>query len=123
MLHPLIKRLDHPVLEVAAAWIGGNHRPSLGIRKLIISAPHNIHSGPRLDQSDLRMHVLRYAWRRMEGDCGPNGLNLFFADPIAAQKVARRIGAINFEAKLATSISVRQTDVVEHRSDVKQFRI
>ena len=52
------------------------------------------------------MHVFRNAWGRVKSDGGPNVLDISLRDAVASQKVARGIGTIYLEAKLAPSVAL-----------------
>src|SRR5262245_66247044 len=81
MLQPFIECFDDLMREVAATWIGGNHSLTLFIRELVIVAARHIHSGSSLHQGDLRAHMFRDAWGRVEGDGKPNFLDLCLGHP------------------------------------------
>ena len=69
------------------------------------------------------MHVLRDARRRVQGDRGPDRVDILLMDPMAAQEVAGGIRAVNLEALLRGAVLMRQAHVVEHRACIKQFGI
>src|SRR5262245_11483069 len=123
MLQPFIECFDDLMREVAATWIGGNHSLTLFIREVIIVAARHIHSGSSLHQGDLRMHMFRDAWGRVEGDGKPDFLDVSFRHPMASKKIACGVRAVHLEAQLTFVVAVRDADSVEHGSGVKQLRI
>ena len=69
------------------------------------------------------MHVLRYARRRVQGDRGPDGVDIVLRDAVAAQEVTGGICAVNLEALVRAAVLMGQPHVVEHRASIKQLRI
>src|SRR5262245_33214559 len=123
MLQPLIECFEDLMREVMATWIGGNHSLTLFIGELVIVAARHIHSGPSLHQGDLRAHMFWDAWGRVEGDGKPDFLDISFGHPMTSKKIARGVRAVHLEAQLTLAVAVRDADIVEHGSGVKQLWI
>ncbi len=59
----------------------------------------------------------------MQCDRRPHLLDVVFVHAVFLEKVARRICAIDFEAFRFTAVCLDETDVMEHRTDIKQLGI
>jgi hypothetical protein len=59
----------------------------------------------------------------VQSDGVPNDVDRGFIDAMLAQELARGVGAIDFKALGRAAIFIGQTHVMEHGSDVEQFRV
>jgi hypothetical protein len=112
MLHPVIERLDDIILEVGATWVRREYRFALSVSEPIIGDAEHVHLDAGGDERHVRLLVLRNARSSVQCDCVPDDLDCGFRDTIAAEKVSRRVGAVNLESKLRMAISLGQTDVM-----------
>ena len=67
--------------------------------------------------------MLRDARRRVQGDRGPDRVDIVLRDAVASQEVAGDVRAVNLEAMVRAAVLMRQAHVVEHRACIKQFGI
>ncbi len=94
-----------PCLKSASPGKGGDDRLALRVGELVIAAAGDVHAGARLHQRDLRAHEFRDAGRGVQGDRVPDRLDIAFGDAVAAQEIARGVGAVHFEAQPAVLIA------------------
>jgi len=123
MFHSPIEGFNNAVCESLLARIRCDDSLAFSGRKLLEATSHYVHSGPRLNQCDLRAHEFRNAGSGVKRDSVPDDLDLPRRDPTTSEKVGCGIGAIDLKAELAVAILLCQSDVVEHASRVKQFRV
>ena len=100
-----------------------DYRISLGLAVLGISQAEHIHLDARRDQGDDGVHMLRNSGRGVQGNRGPNGVDLGLGNAVATQEVARDIRAIDLESLVRAAVSRHQSHVVEHGAGIEQFRI
>ena len=100
-----------------------HHRLALRIAVFGIIQPKYVHFDARRQERDDRMHVLRDAGRRVQGDRGPDRFDLLLRDAVASQEVTGGIRAVNFEALIRAAVLIGQAHIMEHRACIKQFGI
>src|SRR5712671_135812 len=69
------------------------------------------------------MHVHGDAGRRVQRDRRPDRVDIRFRDAVAAQELARRVRAVDFEALPGAAVPRDKSQVMEHRSRIQKLRI
>jgi hypothetical protein len=69
------------------------------------------------------VHVLRDAWRSVQGDRGPDRFDIVSRDAVAAQEVTGGIRPVNFKALIRAAVLSGQAHIMEHRARIKQLVI
>src|SRR6202049_2871659 len=123
LLVAVVEGLDDVFFETRATRMDVHHRLALRVAVFRISNPEHIHFDARCHQSYDRVHVLRDARCRVQGDCGPDRFNVLLMDSVASQEVTGGICAVNLEAFLRAAVLMGQAHVVDNRACIKQLWI
>src|SRR5260370_2723927 len=123
VLVAIVEGLDDVFLETRSTRMYMHHRLALRVAVLGISYAKHIHFDAGRHQGYDRVHVLRDAGRRVQGDRRPDRFDILLTDSVASQEVTGGICAVNLEAFLPGAVLMRQAHVVEHRACIKQFGI
>ena len=69
--------------------------------------PEHVHLDAGRHQRDDRVHVLRDARRRVQGDRGPDRVDVLLRDAVASQEVTGGIRAVDLEALMRAAVLMR----------------
>ena len=97
---------------------------AMRLRREIIAADAQdvgLHTGG--DQSDFRLEEFGHARGGVQCDAQPDLASVGVIDAALQQEVARRVGAVDFEAQGRVRIPLGEAEVVEHRPDVEQLEV
>jgi hypothetical protein len=119
----VIEGLDDVFLEMCRTRMCVHDRLTLGVTVLGISEAKHVHFDAGRHQSYHGMHVLRDAQCRVQGDRGPDRVDILLRDAAASQEVPGDIRAIDFEAMIRAAMLMGQAHVEEHRACTEQFGI
>src|SRR5438270_261905 len=123
VLVAVVEGLDDVFLEMGRTRMCMHHSLALRVAVLPVFYAEHIHFDAGGDQSYDRVHVLRDARRRVQGDRRPDHVYILLFDAVASQKVASSIRAVDLEPFLGAAVLVCQTHVMKHRAGVEQFCI
>jgi hypothetical protein len=65
------------------------------------------------------MHVLWNTGRRVQGNRGPDDVDILLSDPMATKEIASSVRTIDFEPLTGAAVSMGQAHVVKHRAGIK----
>jgi hypothetical protein len=104
--------LDDVFLETLGARMGVHHGLALGFAVFGIGQAEHVHfHASRYERHD-GVHVLRNAGGGVERDRGPDGFDVCLGNPVAAEKVAGRIGAVDLEALGGAAVLVPTANII-----------
>ena len=90
--------------------------------RVIADSQHIVlHSGG--DQRDLWFHELRDSGCGVQSNGGPHASDTVLRYAVALQKPTRFVGAVHLEPPPVRAEFLVETEIVEHRPNVEQFRI
>ncbi len=65
------------------------------------------------------MHVLGNTGRRVQGNRGPDDVDIRLSDPMATKEIASSVRTIDFEPLMGAAVLMGQAHVVKHRTRIK----
>src|ERR1700722_3364946 len=119
----VIKSLDDSFLETFRTGMQPDDRLALTVAVSGIAEAQYVHFDTRRQQCHDRMHVRRNSRRGVQGNRGPDGVDLGLGNAVSAQEVARDIRAVDLEPLVRATVSRHQPHVVEHGAGIEQLRI
>src|SRR6266851_5480576 len=123
VLDAVVARLDNVFIETLGARMGVHHGLALGFAVCGIGQAEHVHfHAGRYERHD-GVHVLRNAGGGVKRDRGPDGVDVSLGNPVAAEKVAGRIGAVDLEALGGAVVLMREPHIMEHRACVEKLRV
>src|SRR5882757_5559842 len=123
VLDAVIEGLDDVLLEMRSTGMCMDHRLALRVAVFGIGQAKYVHFDAGSHQSDDRVHVLRDARRRVQGDRGPDRIDILLSDAVASEEVTGDIRAVDLEPLGWAAVLMGQAHVVEHRARIKQLGI
>src|SRR3984885_15594349 len=118
VLDAVIEGLDDVFLEMRSTWMSVHHCLALSVGMFRIVYPQHVHFDAGRHQGYDRVHMLRNAGCRVQGDCGPDSFYVLLRDAKASSIITGGIGVVNLEALIRAAVLVGQTHVVEHRARI-----
>ena len=123
LVDAVVEGLDDVFLEVGGAWVLGDDGVADLVGVEVVSEAEDVHLDAGGDQGDDRMHVLRDTGGSVQGDAGPDVVDVLLRDTALLEELGGGVGAVHFEAVLRAGVAGHQADVVEHGTGVEQLRV
>ena len=111
------------LLKVIAAGMCVDDCFALDIGHVEVAHPQDIHFDPRRDEGNFRLLVLGNARSGMQRDGVPHYLDSSFADAMLAEELTGGVSTVYLKPFCRTAVFLRQAHVMEHGSNVEEFRI
>jgi hypothetical protein len=83
----------------------------------------NVHLDARGDQGDDGVHVLGDSRGGVEGDCGPDILDIGLGQVVLLEEGAGGVGSVDLEALVGRAVAGDEAEVVKHGSGVEQLAV
>ncbi len=122
VFHAVVERRKNLPLEIGPGVRGGDGLEVFG-RQVVTADTEHVRLDARRHQRGLGCQELRHPGRGVQRDAQPHLLRVGRRDVVLEQEVARRVGAVDLEAKRRSAVALGQPDVVKHRSGVEQLQI
>src|SRR3954469_24618215 len=116
------ERLQNVALEIGARVQSGD-LGTIGVADVVVSDAEHVVLHTSGDQAHLGFHELRDAGRGVQGNGGPHPADAVLGHAVPLQEAPGLVCTVHLEAPAAATELLIQTQVVEHRSDVQQFRV
>src|SRR5882757_8743169 len=108
VLDAVVEGLEDVLLKMPSTRMRMNHSLALRVAVFGIGQAEDIHLDAGGYQGDDRVHVLRDARRRVQGDRGPDRVDILLHDAVASEEVTGRIRAVDLESLGLTAVLMGQ---------------